>query len=118
MAILWIAIGFVLGVSTLVVASCCAAPGKDDAFVKEDEKSLPAKTISFEHKQSRDTIFLPWMLIHDWANINRIKKRYEEHGKIIVELPDGEYKYSKHEVRPVSELMEIVTIYLERTKNE
>ena len=79
-------------------------------------KRVDDRTIAFKHKQSKDHKFLPWMLIHDWANINRLNKRYEGCGNVIVELPDGDYKYYKHEIQPVSDNMEIAIIYL--TKGE
>lgn len=68
--------------------------------------------ISFKHRQCKDAIFQPWMLIHDWANINRIKKRYEGHGNVIIEFPDGDYRYLKYEIIPNSDVMETVVIYL------
>ena len=70
--------------------------------------------ISFKHRQSKGLRFLPWMLIHDWANVNRLRKRYEGYGKVVVELPDGDYRYFKHEIIPESDVIEYVVIYLSK----
>lgn len=79
----------------------------------ESNKSSPrGKVISFEHRQCKDSIFYPWMKIHDWANINKIKKRYVGHGDIVIEVPEGNFRYIRHEIKPISDLTEILTIYL------
>lgn len=75
---------------------------------------IMSDVISFKHRQSKGLRFLPWMLIHDWANINRLKKRYEGYGKVVVELPNGDYRYLRHEVIPISDMVECAVIYLSK----